>query len=355
MAVTLADVAARARVSPATVSRVLNGNYPVADATRERVERAVRDLDYVVNAHARALLHATSGMIGVVLGDIADPYFAGIAKGLQAAAAELRRLVVICSSQGSHSAEFAYVEMLRRQRAEIVVLVGGAPDDPAYRRELASHTRGLKAQGARLILCGRPAPNRHTPAGIIEFDTDPAYRALVQRLVQDGHQRIAYIAGADGLSTTAERRKSFQKALYHAHVDPDSLLVASGDFTRRGGYDAIQRLLANGVRFTALVAANDLMAIGALAALRDADVQVPNDVSVSGLGDIPGALDVTPSLTTLRLPLEEAGRRSVSLAFAGHSPVKPVRLAAELVVRDSTASRLGRRDLSGRAARPSTA
>jgi LacI family transcriptional regulator len=343
MAVTLADVAARAGVSPATVSRVLNGNYPVAEATRRRVEQAVRELDYVVNAHARALLHATSGMIGVILADIADPFFAAIAKGIQVAAADLRRLVVVCTTQGSQAEELAYLEMLRRQRAEVVILVGGSTADRSYRRELAAHARGLKAQGARLVLCGRPAPNRTLAAGNVSFESADASKALVEYLAKSGHRRIAYLAGPSALTIASDRHTEFSQTLHHAGLELDERLTISGDLSRQGGYDATRRLLARGATFTALCAANDLMAIGALAALREEGVRVPEDVSLAGFDDIPGAQDVTPALTTVRLPLEEAGRRAVSLAFAGAGFSEPVRLPAQLVVRDSVAPARRRR------------
>ena len=343
MAVTLADVAARAGVSPATVSRVLNGNYPVAEATRRRVERAVRDLDYVVNAHARALLHATSGMIGVILADIADPFFAAIAKGIHAAAADLRRLVVVCTTQGSHAEELAYIEMLRRQRAEVVILVGGSIADRSYRRELAAHARGLKAQGARLVFCGRPALNRTLAVGHVTFESADASKALAESLATAGHRHIAYIAGPSTLTIATDRQSEFSQALHQVGLELDERLTMPGDFSRQSGYDAARRLLASGANFTALCAANDLMAIGALAAFREAGVRVPDDVSLAGFDDIPGAQDVTPALTTVRLPLEEAGRRAVSLAFAGAAFTEPIRLPAELVVRDSVAPARRRR------------
>lgn len=335
MAVTLSDVAARAGVSPATVSRVLNGNYPVADATRRRVEKAVRELDYVVNAHARALLHATSGLVGVILNDIADPFFGTIARGIQATAAEMRRLVVLCVSSEDPSSEFAFIEVLRRQRAEVVIMVGAAPEDAAYRREMGAHARGLRAQGARLVLCGRPAPNPHTNAALVSFDDLSGARALASHVVSMGHSAVAYVAGPEGRTTGTARRQAFTRGLSEYGVTLDPALVVAGDFSRQSGVDAVRRLLATGSPFTAVCCANDLMALGAMAALREAGLRVPEDVSVTGVDDVPSAQDVTPGLTTVRLPLEEAGRRSLTLAFSGHDFGSPVVLPTELVVRSS--------------------
>jgi LacI family transcriptional regulator len=336
MAVTLADVAARAGVSLATASRVLNGNYPVAEATRRKVEKAVRDLDYVVNAHARALLHATSGMIGLVLNDISDPFFAAITRGVQSTAETMRRLVVICSSPDEQT-EFAYIEMLRRHRADVVIIAGSAPEDNAYRRALAAHARGLSGQGARLVFCDRPTPHRSARAGLVEFDDASGYRAIARHLRDHGHAQIAYLAGPPGWTTTTRRHDGLAAALKECSIPLDHRLVQHGELSRQGGYDATQRLISAGEDFTALCAANDLMAVGALAALRDAGLRVPVDVSVIGFDDVPVAQDVTPALTTVRLPLAEAGSRAVALAFAGRDFADPVRLSVRFVPRDSVA------------------
>src|SRR5882757_2260500 len=178
MAVTLAAVAQRAGVSPATVSRVLNGDYPVAAETRKRVERAVRELDYVVNAHARALLHSTSGLVGAILNDISDPFFALVLRGIQSAAGDLSRLVVTANTDGDPDREFTYIEMLRRQRADAVIIVGAGPEDPGHRRQLVTQARGLRAQDSRLVLCGRPKPARDASVNVVTFDNVGAGRTV---------------------------------------------------------------------------------------------------------------------------------------------------------------------------------
>lgn len=336
MAVTLAAVAQRAGVSPATVSRVLNGDYPVAAETRKRVEKAVRELDYVVNAHARALLHSTSGMIGTLLNDVSDPFFALVAKGIQNAAADMDRLVVTCNTNGDPDREFAYIEMLRRHRADAVIIVGAGPEDSNYRRQLAAQARGLRAQGSRLVLCGRPKPIRDAPANVVSFDHHATGRTVAEHLIGLGHRRIAYLGGPAGRTTSTERRRGFTDAMTAAGLKIDERLVADGDFTRDGGYAAARQLLDSGADFTAIVAGNDQMAIGILVALRDAGRSVPGDVSVAGFGDIPIVADMTPALTTVHLPLEEAGRQALALAFAPQGPTKTVSLPHRLVVREST-------------------
>lgn len=336
MAVTLATVAQRAGVSPATVSRVLNGDYPVAAETRKRVEKAVRELDYVVNAHARALLHSTSGIVGVILNDLSDPFFALVFRGIQAAAGDMSRLVVTCNTGGDPDREFTYIEMLRRQRADAVIIVGAGPEDAGYRRQLAVQARGLRAQNARLVLCGRPKPVRDASANVVNFDNVATGRTLVEHLVGLGHRRIAYLGGPPGRTTSSDRRRGVVEGLEKAGLDVDERLVVDGDFSRDVGYATAAELLDSGLDFTAIIGGNDLMAVGALVALRDAGLSVPGDVSVAGFGDTPIAADIIPSLTTVHLPLEEAGRQALSLAFAPQGPVKTVTMPHSLVVRDST-------------------
>lgn len=337
MPVTLATVAARAGVSPATVSRVLNSNYPVAPETRRRVERAVRELDYVVNAHARALLHATSGIVGVVLNDISDPFFGTIAGGIHSGAATLNRLVVTCSSAGDVEEEFAYIEMLRRQRADAVILVGSSPVDQAYRRQLSGHARGLKSQDSKLVMLGRPLPSRHAPAVSVPLDNAVGARKATDHLVELGHTSIAHITGPADRSTTNDRKQGYEDALASAGIALDLRLVAEGDFGRESGVRAATELLASGVPFTAVFVANDSMAAGALATFRAAGLRVPDDISIVGFDDIPLAADLGPPLTTVRLPLAEAGTQAVTVAFAGNNPVRTPRLGHELVIRESTA------------------
>ncbi|MER6017593.1 LacI family DNA-binding transcriptional regulator, partial [Streptomyces anulatus] len=164
MTVTLADVAARARVSPATVSRVLNGNYPVAASTRERVLRAVDDLDYVLNGPASSLAAATSDLVGILVNDIADPFF-----GIMAGAAQTQiggpgdgsgraggeKLAVICNTGGSPERELTYLTLLQRQRAAAVVLTGGAVEDPAHQAAMSAKLTKLADAGTRIVFCGR--------------------------------------------------------------------------------------------------------------------------------------------------------------------------------------------------------
>jgi LacI family transcriptional regulator len=355
MAVTLADVAARAGVSSATVSRVLNGNYPVSGNTRERVQRAVRDLDYVVNGQARGLAAATSDLIGVLVNDVADPFFGLIASALQAeigaGAAQPGggKLAVVCNTGGSPEAELTYLTLLERQRAAGVVLTGGAVESAEHTAAVTARLARLAASGTRIVLCGRPplAPAGHSPALLtVAFDNRGGARRLTEHLLSLGHRRIGYVTGPVERSTTRHRLEGHRAALAAHGLGPDTRagadaerLTVHGGYDRQSGYDATVELLRRDAGVTAVLAANDTVALGVCAALRERGLSIPGDVSVAGFDDLPFSVDASPALTTVRIPLQEAGAWAGRLVMGRQSPPPGglATVATELMVRGSTA------------------
>ncbi|MGP3971503.1 LacI family DNA-binding transcriptional regulator [Streptomyces sp. 6N223] len=377
MSVTLADVAARAGVSAATVSRVLNGNYPVAGPTRRRVMQAVDELEYVVNGPASALAAATSDLVGVLVNDIADPFFGIIASAVQSELGPAdptggrggraqQKLAVVCNTGGSPTRELTYLTLLQRQRAAAVVLTGGAVEDPHHSAALISRIGRLEAAGARVVLCGRP-PLRAPEAGrqaetgteaerdtegeegegaaargplAVTFDNRGGARQLTAHLLTLGHRRLGYLAGPAARTTTRHRLEGHRAALAEAGLDGDAeRLTVYGRYDRSSGYDGAMELLRREPGLTAIVAANDTVALGACAALRERGVRIPQDVSVTGFDDLPFAADAAPALTTVRLPLAEAGIQAARLAL-GRDAAPPGGVAtcpASLISRASTA------------------
>ncbi|MEN8650321.1 LacI family DNA-binding transcriptional regulator [Streptomyces sp. 21So2-11] len=356
MTVTLADVAARAQVSPATVSRVLNGNYPVAATTRERVLRAVDDLDYVLNGPASALAAATSDLVGILVNDIADPFF-----GIMAGAAQSQiggqegtgraggeKLAIVCNTGGSPERELTYLTLLQRQRAAAVILTGGAIEDPGHLAAVASKLAKLTDAGTRVVLCGRPPlggdDDGSSITAALTFDNRGGGQRLTEHLLALGHRRIGYVAGPVERTTTRHRLEGHRDALAAAGLDADQeRLTLHGPYDRASGYDATIELLRRAPDLTAIVAANDTVALGACAALRDRGLRIPADMSVAGFDDLPFAVDAVPALTTVRLPLYEAGARAGRLAMGRETP-PPGGIAsvpAELMVRGSTGAPRG--------------
>ncbi|GGZ47466.1 LacI family transcriptional regulator [Streptomyces subrutilus] len=349
MAVTLAEVAAHAGVSPATVSRVLNGGYPVAGGTRTRVEQAIESLGYIANGPARALAAATSDLVGVLVHDVADSFFGILAGSLQRALAPsgpgaARKLAVVCNTEGAPETELAYLALLEGQRAGGIVLTGGAVEEPEHTSALTARIARTAASGAPVVLCGRPPLPlpAHLPVATVMFDDHGGAFRLAQHLLALGHRRIASIAGPPGLSTTRERLDGHRTALrQHGHGVADSCaaLTVHAGFERAAGYDATRELLRRGAPFTAVAAANDTVATGVVAALRDAGIRIPEDVSVAGFDDLPFCGDTAPALTTVRVPLREAGTLAAHLV-TGRRPLPPggiTTLPTELMVRGSTA------------------
>jgi LacI family transcriptional regulator len=343
---TLADVAQRAGVSTATVSRVLNGNYPVAAGTRKRVLRAVDELSYVVNAQARALAASTSDLVGILVNDVADPFFGLVASGIQAEVAEADLLPVICNTGGDPERELNYLTLLQRQRARGVVLTGGAHDDGRHLRAVAERAAHFASGGGRVVQCGRPPlaallPGEDSPqVTTVAFDNRGGARALTAHLIALGHTRIGYVSGPEHNTTTTARLKGHLRALDdHPEAEAASApLVVGGAFRRDSGYDGAAELLRRDPGLTAIVAANDSVALGVCAALRERELSIPGDVSVAGFDDLPFSLDTSPPLTTVRIPLTEAGRRAGRLLLGREAqpPGGVFTIHPELVARAST-------------------
>ncbi|WP_217710539.1 LacI family DNA-binding transcriptional regulator [Streptomyces sp. NA04227] len=341
---TVTDVARVAGVSTATVSRVMNGSSPVAAATRERVQAAMAELGFVVNAHARALAGVSNRTVGIVVNDVVSPFYAYIAHGVEREAARGDRLCLVCCTQGDPQRELAFIDLLHERRADAVILVGGSTDDRDYRDELRRRAQRLSLDGTRLVLCGRPGVGDDAPTVGVEYDNEGGSFAITDHLLTQGHERILYLGGPPGLSTTVDRLAGHRRALTLRGVAADPELVQLGAFSRAFGYRRMTELLRERLRFTAVFAGNDIVAAGAAEALEEAGVRVPDEVSLVGFDDVPVAQEMRPRLTTVHVPLEEMGRQSVRMAVGDAddedwraAPSGLVRLGTHIVVRDSVA------------------
>jgi Transcriptional regulators len=331
---TIRDVAGLAGVSVATVSRVLTGDYPVLPATRNKVMRAIRELDYVPNAHARALSARRPGAIAIVVETVAAPYYAYIAQAVEEQAAREGRLSLICTTGGDPGRELSIVQLLREQRAEAVILVGSVVVDEDYRKRMSEYAHSLAAAGSRLVLCGRPPLGDGVPALVVGFDNTGGAHALTGHLLSAGHRRILYLGLRPGHSTSEGRVAGYRAALAEHGVTPDPTLEIEAEFSRESGHAALAHRLSEGPPdFTAIFAGNDLVAAGAIRALREHGLQVPGDISIAGYDDVPPAADL--ALTTVHLPHDELGRAAVRLALSTSPPAAPLTLGTYIVVRDS--------------------
>jgi LacI family transcriptional regulator len=331
MSATIYEVARAAGVSTATVSRALNGSAQVAERTRHRITEAIAALGYQPNHVARSLVLKATHTIAVMLPDITNPFFPALVKGVQLAADEEGYAVLLAHTGGDPAKEESYFQVLRGQQVDGVLLVGlvSAPES----------LKGLVGGGLPVVMLDRPVdlPGSAT----VRVDHKAGGRIATEHLLELGHRRIAHIAGPKGLGVSQQRLDGYRRALSARGVDFDESLVTEGDFSEDGGYRGIQELLRMRTRFTAVFAANDLSAIGAMTALREHGLQVPGDVSVVGFDDIHVASYTSPKLTTVRQPIYDMGRAAAKLLIdARRKKVslkdKTTIFDGELVVREST-------------------
>jgi LacI family transcriptional regulator len=329
----LADISRRAGTSVATASRVLNGStHPVSDATRARVLQAAADLGYAPSALAQALVTRSSRIIGVIVNDIVDPYFAEIARGVEDVAGRMGYLVMVCNADHRVEAEIQYVRALRDYHAEGLVFAGSGAPGAAANAELAEQIEAARARGGRVVSLAR----RDFPSVHVGVDNTGAAFDLTDYLISLGHRRIAFVEGPAELYTSDERRAGFSAAMSGAGLD-DGLRFAGG-FAFEDGLAAGRRLLTCRPLPDAVVAANDEAAIGVITSLRHAEVDVPGDVSVAGIDDTRPARFV--ELTTVNLPLYDLGAVAARHILAGpEGTAEDVVLAHRLVPRRSTARR----------------
>ncbi|MEV4898394.1 LacI family DNA-binding transcriptional regulator [Nonomuraea sp. NPDC055795] len=324
--VTLEDVARQAGVSLATASRVLNGSTrQVGAGLRARVEQAADELGYRANIAAQTLARGASNVIGIVVHDLTDPYFAALADGVMRAAAGEGLLVMVGTTHRDPEQEIAYVATLNAQRVRAVLLVGSRLDDPEVTGRLRAELDRYLSSGGRVACVGQDLLGVDTVAPA----NGEGAAALARSLAGLGHRRFAVLAGPPRLMTAADRCAGFVTALEQLGLPRPR--IVHGPFDRDGGYQAAQET----GDATCVFAVNDVMAVGALAAYRERGVRVPEDVSVAGFDDIATLRDHVPALTTVRLPLADMGARALELALtsADKPVVEPVR--GEVVLRES--------------------
>jgi len=331
---TLQDIAREAGVSLATASRVLNGSTrTVAESYRERVEAAAARLGYTANLSAQATARGTSAVIALLVADIADPYFAQVAAGVARGADEAGLLVTISTTGRDPERETRLVRAVRGQRPRGIILAASRADRPGtdlLRAELAAVAR----LGSRVVALG---PGADDDVRSVVIDNRGGARALAGALAQRGYRTAIVLAAAEGVRTSDDRLAGFTEGFVAGGGRIERIL--RGDFSRDSGRQLADAALAAGIASGTLVfGISDVVAIGALTALRSAGREIGTDIALAGFDDIPTSRDVTPGLTTVRVPLEEVGYRALRAAIdeewaAGED------LGLEVVLRESTPER----------------
>jgi LacI family transcriptional regulator len=330
---TIADVARLAGVHASTVSRALDpaARHRISAAVAERVSAAAEQLGYRPSALAAGLRSGRSHTVGVLVPDLTNPVFPPIVQAIEAALARAGYVTLLASTEADAAKEAMLIRRMAAQGADGIILASAASGSPAP--EAAARL------GLPLVLVNRRLPGTELPAVVSE---DAAGIGLaVQHLVALGHRRIAHLAGPSGVATAADRLRGVRAALRAAGLAPVAVERAPA-YTRGAGAAAARALLRAGPgAFTAIVAANDLLALGAYDALREAGLRIPADISVTGFNDMPMADLVDPPLTTVRIQhaaMGEAAAAALLARLRGEAPAGLTRLPAALVVRGSAAA-----------------
>lgn len=328
----LRDVARLAGVSVSTASRVLSGSaHPVGATTRARVMAAAERLRFAPNRLARALVTARSQTIAALVHDIADPYFGEILRGIEDAIGESGYSLLVASSDRDPSCELDYVRAFQSFQVDAIVFAASAIMDPGYLARLWDVLGSYRSRGGVVVTLSE----HHYPAVGVRVDNQQASAMAMEYLVGLGHRRIGYISGPAQLAVSERRLAGYRQGLERAGLSYDSSLVAPGDFSLRGGRVAAEQLLQGGT--TAILAANDMLAIGAIRELVDRGVAVPTELSVVGIDDLAIAEYGPVPLTSIRVPTTELGRQGgrLVLKLLGGGQADNVVLPPELIIRQS--------------------
>lgn len=334
----ITSVAKHAGVSITTVSRVLNNSpHPVNAEVRERVLRAAKTLNYSPSALARAMVTQTTHIIGVIVGDASDPYFATIVRGIGDAARAEGYLTIICNSDRIPEVELDFARLLRDYRADGIIFAGGGLTDEPYLNQIEEILSWFQARGVPVVVLGQHLFERPQ----VNIDNAQASQDMTEYLIELGHKRIGYISGPSGLTTSALRLEGFKLALTRHGLAYDPALVVDGKFTFDGGKAATTTLLEGDNLPTAIFGSNDVMAIGCLTILKEREIGVPEQISVVGFDNIASTQYTNPQLTTIDVPMHDLGAvgvRKLLEAMKPEATVTPVQLLPhKLIIRASSA------------------
>lgn len=329
----LRHVAELAGVSVATASRVMSGSsHPVSERTREKVLSAANTLSFEPNRLARALVTARSQTVGVIVHDISDPYFGEIVKGLEDGLAPHDYRLFVSSSEREAGKELDYLRAFQAHQVDAIVFAASSIADPDYTSALETIAARFSSRGGVMI-----ALSDHT-LGIprVRFDNRKAVSEMIGYLAERGHRQVGYIGGPADLDVSAVRRAGFEAAVAEYGLAAGEQYMVDGGFTVTGGETAMAELFTT-TEVTAVLAANDLMAIGATRHLMASGVEVPGRISVAGFDDIPLAAYGPVPLTTMHVPTYEIGRRGAALLLGvlDGEDHEDIVLTGEIVERES--------------------
>jgi LacI family transcriptional regulator len=328
----MAQVAREAQVSLMTVSRVINDKEGVSQATRERVQAVIEQLGYRPSDIARGLVTKRTGTLGLVIPDVANPFFAEVARGAEHVAHDQGYNVFLCNTDEDTQRELEVLESLEEKRVDGIVLCSSRLEESVLEEVVASHPAA--------VLVNRRLES--DDVGIVVVDDVAGGQMATEHLLQIGHRAIGYLAGPAASRSGQRRAEGYRAALTAVGVAGNPDWIRHCLPTVEGGREAARELLSTHPELTALFCYNDLVAVGALQTCTELDRTIPDDVAVVGFDDVPLAALVSPSLTTCRLPRYELGSEAMRLLLEKidggmDAESREIVLQPQLIVRDSAA------------------
>jgi LacI family transcriptional regulator len=328
---TIRDVAKLAGVAPITVSRVVNDSGYVSQETRSKVEAAIDELGYVPNMLGPSLRFKQTMTLAMVVTDIANPFWTTVTRGVEDVAQANGYSTILCNTDESEEKQEQYLHMLLRRRIDGILLVpaSGSPEP----------IRLVQKQGVPIVMLDRYVAG--VDVDIVRSDSETGAYQLARHLLSFGHQRIAILAGPRGVSTAIDRVNGFYRALREANFPLDQTQVLWGNFTQESGYEMAKEALAADPKPTALFAANNFVAIGALRALKEQNYRIPDDIAIVAFDDISITFTIEPFLTVVTQPAREMGKQAAHLLLERikgetHRPCQEIVLPTKLVIRSSS-------------------
>jgi LacI family transcriptional regulator len=329
--ISIVDVAKLAGVSITTVSRIMNNvSYPVSEEKRKQVLKAIEELHYSPNKAAQHLKKRFSNIIGLIVRDISDPYYGGLAKGVTDRASQLGYLSLVCNTGRNPEDELRYHDMLWQHRVKGIILAGGGLDQSDYKQKLSTQLARHVRYGLKIVAL---AP-QGMEMSYVMIDNYKAGRKIAEYLIQRGHRRICFISGPQKVYTSIERLNGYRDAIECAGIEFNKEHICYCDFSWKGGYDACNVLLTKAKNITAICCANDNIVIGAMNAAKEHGFNIPEDISFIGIGDVTEAKYVNPPITTLAVPQYEIGKLAVE-AVVSDTDITGVIVDAQIVERRS--------------------
>jgi LacI family transcriptional regulator len=328
---TIHDVAKRAGVGSITVSRVINNSGYISSETRERVQKAIVELGYVPNTLARSLRSRRTNTVALMVTDITNPFFTTLARGVEDAANEAGYTVIFCNTDESAAKEEKYLNVLLQKQVDGLLLV------PTQRN--VNTIQQILKHGTPVVVLDRRISE--VDVDTVRCDSlDGAYK-LTEYLVSLGHRQIAVMSGAVGVSTADDRVAGYQKALVENGITIDERFIFRGEFTPDSGYSMTKQAINLPLRPTALIAANNFITIGAMKALQEVGMKVPEDMALAGFDDLPPAIVTFPFFTVVCQPAYEMGTQAMQLLLKRLNDkemgaFQEVILPTQLIVRRST-------------------